>query len=161
VDVKSPTDERLLLRTAKSCGPGAPRSGAKLATMLAHCADDGGKRDGSPGRARISRKPLRREGRLSPPVPVVHALRANLFCARAPGAAATRSSLRPLFLRGRMRCKARANSVARMRIHVSPAVMPRAGGASSTRQRLGSSCGVSGILDRPPSRTMTAERVAV
>src|SRR6516225_7967984 len=31
-------------------------SGAKLATMLAHRADDGGKRNGSPRRARISRK---------------------------------------------------------------------------------------------------------
>ena len=38
---------------------------------------------GSPGRARISRKPLRREGRLSPPVPVVHAL-AQISFAREP-----------------------------------------------------------------------------
>jgi len=30
------------------------RSGAKLPTMLAHRGDDGGKRNGSPGRARIS-----------------------------------------------------------------------------------------------------------
>src|ERR1700751_3018949 len=49
VDVKVLTDERRPLRTAKSCGPGAPRSGAKLATMQTHRADDGGKRDGSPG----------------------------------------------------------------------------------------------------------------
>jgi hypothetical protein len=33
-----------------------------------------------------------------PPVPVVFALAQNFFCARAPGAAATRPSLRPLFL---------------------------------------------------------------
>ena len=45
------------------------RSGAKLPTMLAHRGDDGGKRKGSPGRAPISCKPSRREGRLSPPVP--------------------------------------------------------------------------------------------
>ena len=38
---------------------------------------------GSPRRAPISRKPLRREGRLSPPVPVVHALAQFLF-ARGP-----------------------------------------------------------------------------
>jgi hypothetical protein len=43
VDVKGPTDERLSLRTAKSCGPGALRLGAKLAPMLSHLADDGGK----------------------------------------------------------------------------------------------------------------------
>jgi hypothetical protein len=60
-------------------------------------ADDGGKRDGSPGRARISRKPLRREGRLSPPVPVVFAL-AQIFFAREPRVhAATRPSLCPPF----------------------------------------------------------------
>jgi hypothetical protein len=70
-------------RTAKSCGPGAPMSGVTLATMLTHCADNGGKRNGSPGRARISRKPLRREGRLSPPVPVVFAL-AQIPSAREP-----------------------------------------------------------------------------
>ena len=38
-------------------------------------------------------------------------------------------------------------------------VMPREGGASSTPRLLGSITGVSGILDRPPSRTMTTERV--
>jgi len=38
---------------------------------------------GSPGRSRISRKPLRREGRLSPPVPVVFALSRNSL-ARGP-----------------------------------------------------------------------------
>jgi hypothetical protein len=74
------------------------RSGAKLPTMLAHRGDDGGKRDGSPRRARISRKPPRREGRLSPPVPVVHALAQIFFARAAPGAAATRPSLRPLCL---------------------------------------------------------------
>jgi len=69
----------------------------KQATMrkrIAAC--DGGKRQGSPRRSRISRKPLRREGRLSPPVPVVFARLRKFLCARAPGAAATRSSLRPL-----------------------------------------------------------------
>jgi hypothetical protein len=75
-----------LSRTAKSCGPGAPRSGVKLATMPAHCADDGAKRNGSPRRAGISRKTTA-QGR-----PVVtactcgqRALRA-IFCAGAPGA---------------------------------------------------------------------------
>jgi hypothetical protein len=63
----------------------APQSlGAKLATMLAHRADDGGKRDGSPGRARISRKPLRREGRsVSACTCGLRAL-AHLSCAKRP-----------------------------------------------------------------------------
>src|SRR5882757_2916185 len=38
--------------------------------------------------------------------------------------------------------------------------MPREGGASSTPRVLGSSLAVSGILDRPLSRTMTAEGIA-
>src|SRR5882724_12570599 len=40
------------------------------------------------------------------------------------------------------------------------AVVPRECGGSSTQRLLGSSIDVSGILDRPPSRTMTAEYVA-
>ena len=36
-------------------------------------------------------------------------------------------------------------------------VVPREGGGSSTPRLLGSIIGVSGILDRPPSRTMTVE----
>jgi hypothetical protein len=63
VDAKALTDERRLSRTAKSRGPGAPKSGAKFAMMLAHHAGDGGKRKGSPRRPRIRRKPLRGEGR--------------------------------------------------------------------------------------------------
>jgi len=62
----------------------------------AHCADYGGKRQGSPGRARISRKPLRREGRCDHRRTCGSCACAVIFCARAPGAAATRSSLRPL-----------------------------------------------------------------
>jgi hypothetical protein len=38
-------------------------------------------------------------------------------------------------------------------------VVPREGGGSSTPRLLGSIISVSGILDRPPSRTMTTERV--
>src|SRR6185437_5153369 len=42
-----------------------------------------------------------------PPVPVVTRPSRNFFGARAPGAAATRPSLRPLLLRGTTRCKTR------------------------------------------------------
>jgi hypothetical protein len=58
--------------------------GAKLATMLAHRADDGGKRDGSPGRARISRKPLRREGRSVSACTCGLRAFAHLSCAKRP-----------------------------------------------------------------------------
>src|SRR4051812_7832165 len=40
-----------------------------------------------------------------------------------------------------------------------PFVMPREGGASSTPRPVDSITGVSGILDRPPSRAMTSESI--
>jgi hypothetical protein len=52
VDAMTARDERLISRTAKSCGPDAPTLAFKLATMLAHRADEGGKKARSPGRAR-------------------------------------------------------------------------------------------------------------
>src|SRR6201987_3213595 len=126
---------------------------------------------GSPGRARISRKPLRREGRSVSACTCGFRARANFFCAGAPGAAATRSSLRPCFS---MRVTKDANLgriAPRERGPMSIFLaMPRAGGVSNTPQPFGSSTGVSGMLDRPPEpvigrrfaptrwRTMTAER---
>ena len=50
------------------------------------------------GERALSRKPLRREGRSVPPVPVVSRPLRNFSGARAPGAAVTRPSLRPLLL---------------------------------------------------------------
>ena len=79
---------------AKSCGPDSLRVGVKFALRS---ADDGDKKAGSPGRARISLKPLRGEGRSVSAEPVrscafllVH------FAHETAGAACTRSSLRPL-----------------------------------------------------------------
>jgi hypothetical protein len=86
---------------------------------------DGGKRDGSPRRARISRKPPRREGRLLPPVPVVFAL-AQISFAREPRV--QRPPGLPCALcssGGWKRCKARTNSVARMRTCVLSPVIAR------------------------------------
>jgi hypothetical protein len=54
---------------------------------------------GSPRRARISRKPLRREGRSVSACTCGFRARANLLCAGAPGAAATRPFLRPPYSR--------------------------------------------------------------
>ena len=57
---------------------------------------------GSPGRSRISRKPLRREGRSVSAEPVCScAPTSTLFAHGTAGAASTRSSLRPLVFRGR------------------------------------------------------------
>ena len=109
MDVRCCLTSGALSRTAKSCGPGAPRSGAKFAMMLAHHAGDGGKRDGSPRRARISRKPSRREGRSVSACTCGSRARANLLCAGAPGAAATRPSLRPLFSMGAVTAYPRRN----------------------------------------------------
>jgi hypothetical protein len=73
----------------ETCGIGADgeivwswraHAGAKLSRMICEATVANA---GSPRRARISRKPLRGEGRLSPPVPVVHAL-AQIFFAREP-----------------------------------------------------------------------------
>jgi hypothetical protein len=97
VDVRALTDERRFPRTAKSCGPGAPMSGAQVRDDASHHAGNGGKRNGSPRRARISRNPSRREGRSVSACTCGFRARAHFFCARAPGAAATRPSLRPLF----------------------------------------------------------------
>src|SRR5215469_17056352 len=101
-------------RTAKSCGPGAPRSGAKSSSDSKGCTRapvaNGMVHRGERG---VSRKPLRREGRLSPPVPVVFAL-AQIFFAREPRVhAATRPSLRPLIFEGKTKAKTRAKPAAR------------------------------------------------
>src|SRR5579872_2605890 len=101
VDVKALPDERRLFTDGEvvwSWRPKALAPSSSEAEMLHE--SDGGKREGSPRRAPINRKPLRREGRLSPPVPVAFALAQIFFCARAPGAAATRPSLRPRHLSG-------------------------------------------------------------
>ena len=70
---------------------------------------------GSPRRARISRKPLCREGRsVSACTCGLRAL-AHISCAGAPGAAATRPSLLPpIFKGGQRRCKTRAKGAARI-----------------------------------------------
>jgi hypothetical protein len=91
-------------RTAKSCGPGAPMQALSLSGDISR--GDGGNQAWSPGRSRISRKPLRREGRM---------IRSHLWfcrvlfcCTRTLGAVGTRSSLRPLSSEGYVRCITRA-----------------------------------------------------
>jgi hypothetical protein len=82
----------------------------------AHCADDGGKRWFT--RARISRKPLRREGRCDYRLYLWFTRSRNTSLRVGPGC-----SLHPAFpvpsafSRGRSRCKTRAKRAARMRAY--------------------------------------------
>jgi len=96
---QSGADERLLLRTAKACGPGTPRLVPSWRRCLRIAPMTVTIKSGSPGRARRTPlKPSRREGPADPAVPVVTTR--VLFVAReAMGAAGTRSSLRPPFTR--------------------------------------------------------------
>jgi len=73
-------------RTAKSCGPGAPMQAPSCASLQRSCEATVAIKLVHRGEREISRKPLRREGRLSLPVPVVNALAQIFLCARAPGA---------------------------------------------------------------------------
>jgi hypothetical protein len=71
-------------RTAKSCGPGAPMQA--LSFVQDDVRGDGGNQLVRRGEREISCKPPCREGRLSPPVPVVTRPLRNFSGARAPGA---------------------------------------------------------------------------
>jgi hypothetical protein len=89
MDARGPTDERHAGGRAKSRGPDLPTLRSSRRKMKPSATE--AKEPGTPGRARISRKPLRREGRCFG-VPV-----AFLFEVRAAGATCIRLSLRPLF----------------------------------------------------------------
>jgi hypothetical protein len=84
-------DERRFVRTAKSCGPGAPMQALSLSGDISR--GDGGNQAWSPGRSRISRKAIAQGRPDDPPVPVV--LPRASCCTRAMGAVGTRPSLRP------------------------------------------------------------------
>src|ERR1700742_3573459 len=86
MDAVAREDEARCVRTAKPRGPDAPTLAFKLATMLAHCVDDGVKKARSPGRARSRPlKPSRREGRMIPPPPVATTLVCFFICTRGCG----------------------------------------------------------------------------
>jgi len=90
---------------------------------------DGGKQAlAHQGEREVSRKPLRREGRLIPACTCGSRAFAQVSCAGAPGAAATRPSLRPrLCGEGDERGTTRADSVARGWSHVSTSWMSQEG----------------------------------
>ena len=87
VDAMALTDERRLLRTVKSCGPDAPRSGAKLAfdafASWPATVANGMVRRGERG---VSRKPSRREGRSVSACTCGQRAFAQFLCAGAVGA---------------------------------------------------------------------------
>jgi len=94
--------------------------GAKFVTMRAHCTDDGGKRDGSPRRVRISRKAIA-QGR-----PVVTACtcgsraRANVLCACSPGCSGHPAFPAPSVFRGRRDQAKLGRNTPRERDRISP-----------------------------------------
>ena len=103
-------------------------AGAKCATMLTHRADDGGNKRVHQERG-ISCKPLRREGRLLPPVPEVNAPRATFSCAGAPGACGHPVFPAPSGLsEGHRNVSLGRIFVARMRTYVSPSSSPAKAG---------------------------------
>ena len=109
------TDERSRSRTAKSCGPGAPVLALSCASQVR--ASDGGKKAGHRGEHEVSRKPLRREGRIASAEPVCSCAFSFVhFAHETAGAARTRSSLRPLVKKAcEFDCKPRTHRAARMR----------------------------------------------
>src|SRR6185437_2118599 len=117
MDALRPPDERGAMRTAKSRGPGAPTLASSLLVTNRQATETN--KPGTPGRSRISRKPLRRECRLFR-LPCVACVRKSALSlhARLAGAACIRHSLRPLHFARVIIGKTRANHAARMRSHV-------------------------------------------
>src|SRR5580700_8099061 len=106
------------MRTAKSCGPDASVVGVKSAEE--NSADDGVNKARSPGRVRISRKPLRGECRVKPVRPDERVCVLSLpLHTRLAGASSARHSLRPLFGGRRTKEQTSSKSVLRDREAVS------------------------------------------
>ena len=134
VDAKVPTDERRVRGRAKSCGPGAPMQALKLATMPGASWPATVANAGSPARARISRKPLRREGRCDSACTC--SLRAFAQCLRARADGCMRAPGLPCALRlwrVESRCKTRAKRAAGTEAHVHSAVIARSEATKQSR----------------------------
>jgi len=148
VDAELAKDERKRPRTAKPCGPDTP-------TLVSSCAEVSAWRrwQESPVTGESAEEtvtPSRREGRIASAEPVCSCASFYVQLAHeTAGAACTRSSLRPLPL---TRAKVQAtlgHIMPRECGVISPVVIARESGRSSTPRLVGSSSGVSGILDRP------------
>ena len=91
----------MLMRTAKSCGPGAPTrpdAGVKFCGAIREMTV--ARKPGHRGARRKPLKPLRGESRIDPVEPVVTTRVLSTFAHEAAGASDTRLSLRPLSLEG-------------------------------------------------------------
>ncbi len=161
VDVKALTDERRF-RGRRNRVVLAPQGPAlKFAMMLAHHAGDGGKRDGSPRRARISRKPLRREGRCDHRLCLWFSRSRKFFLREGPGCSGHPVFPAPSAFSRVIIGKARAKRAARRRLHVLSVSCPAKAGHPVFQRPLSKNSGVSGILDRPACRAMTAAGMVV
>jgi hypothetical protein len=119
-------------RTAKSCGPGAPRLALRLPGSMSPTTD-GDNKVWSPGRARISRKTIR-AGKAGMHRPNLWFLPRAFFPHGGHGCwPSTRSSLRPLISRGDAGCKTRVPSAARMRSRGPARAINHSRGAGKSR----------------------------
>jgi hypothetical protein len=154
VDAKFAKDDRRRSRTVKSCGPDAPMAGVKLLRssrfLGATVTNKLWSRRGEHG---ISRKPLRREGRSVSAEPVcscafsLSALHMRPRVQRAPGLPCALS-----FFGGERICKTRAQ---RCRENADVCHRPRRRTIQYSETPTMESR-TRGVLDTPPSRSMTA-----
>ena len=144
-----------LLRTAKSCGPGAPVLALSFARSKL-LRDDGGNKPVTGESSKETVKPSRRESRIASAGPVCScALSFAQIAHETAGAARTRLSLRPLYTEGRSGCKPRAYHAAGTRTFVT-GVIAREGGRSSIPEKSVNEPRSHRVLDAPPARGMTA-----
>jgi hypothetical protein len=114
-------------RTAKSCGPDLPTLGSSLVVMIREATE--ANKPGTPRRARIRRKPLRREGmfrRTCGDCRLRFLLQAGHGCGQHPAFLAP-----SIFSRDNDRCITRAFRAAGMLNHIPPPSCP----ASSSFKR--------------------------
>ena len=144
------------MRTVKSCGPDALVAGVPLQDAIASCEGGDKQAKSRRGEHEVSRNPSRRESRIAPVTPVVLPP-SFLPIARGPWVRSAPGFPCALCSReGETRCTART-CMSRECEAASPPTLssPGSTGRSSTPRPLGSSTGVSGILDHPHARVMT------
>ena len=122
VDAAAMQDELGLLRTAKSCGPGAPVLALSMREQVR--ANDGGNKPVTGESAKETVKPSRRESRIASAGPVCScALFFAQIAHETAGAERTRLSLRPLLREGAKRLQSSDIHAARAQTHIPSAVI--------------------------------------
>jgi hypothetical protein len=112
VDVGALTDERRIARTSEVVWSWRAHAGAQVRDDAFRITRATVAKAGSPGRARISRKPLRREGRCVSACTCGFALSRNFFARRPMGACGHPVFPAPSVFEGETRCKPRAKRAA-------------------------------------------------